>query len=281
MVPNPSPNDLLVLTVVNEPLEPLLWVFALVLGLVFGSFLNVVIHRGPLWWGLIDQEAVPHIRGARSKCPACGAQIRSWDNIPIISFLLLRGRCRDCGAAISPLYPVIEMLGALVAVTGLALFGVAPAAISFAIYGLFLIALGAIDARTGYLPDALTLPLIAIGLGVNIFPAGFVSSIDALIGAMAGGGVFLAVALGYRAMRGHDGLGLGDAKLLAAIGAWFGWTILAPVVLVASVSALLAVLVGSQGKTLSATQIIRFGPALAFAGFMVPVCSHLVPYLYP
>ncbi|MEL7200524.1 MAG: A24 family peptidase [Pseudomonadota bacterium] len=259
--------------------QAMILVFVIVLGLVLGSFVNVVIHRGPYWWGLQDPATQRHGFGPRSRCPSCGAQIRSWDNIPLISFFLLRGRCRDCGAVISPLYLVVEGLGALVAVTGFALFGATPTGAAFAAYGFCLIALGAIDARTGFLPDGLTLPLLGFGLGFNALGDGFVPLADAGVGAAVGGGVFLAVALGYRALRGHDGLGLGDAKLLAAIGAWFGWPVLAPVVLLSSLSALAFLLVSARGKPLSATQEIRFGPALCFAGFCVPVLGYFMPQI--
>ena len=244
--------------------------FALGIGLVVGSFLNVVIHRGPVIWGLVDDPVGRgSLWGPRSECPACRAQIRSWHNIPVISYLWLGGACADCGVIISRRYPLVEITGALIAGAAALVFGMTPMAALAAVFGWGLVALAVIDYETGYLPDAITLPLIITGLSASAVP-GWVSPADALIGAVAGYAVFWSVGTIFRAVRGIDGLGLGDAKLLAAIGAWTGWAGLAPVVLAASGLALSAIAVMHlSGRQVGAETEIRFGPALAFAGFVV------------
>lgn len=237
-------------------------------GLLIGSFLNVVIHRGPALWKLTDGDR--NSRGGfaapRSYCPACRKQIRWFDLFPIISFIVLRGKCRECGAPIALRYPVVEFLGAAAALVSVAVFGATWDAALAALFLLTLIALAFIDHETGYLPDALTLPLLAAGLAANI-TGRFVSLKDAAIGAAAGYLAFLALAAGYRALRGREGLGWGDAKLLAALGAWCGWVMLPPIVLAASVMALALAAAGAlTGRKIDAATPIRFGPALCAAG---------------
>jgi leader peptidase (prepilin peptidase)/N-methyltransferase len=197
---------------------------AIALGLLFGSFLNVVIYRLPRAQNL----AFPP-----STCPACGARIKPYDNVPVLSWLLLRGRARCCGAAIASRYPLVECLGGLLgwAVMKrlvLTLPGYTElylALLVFASYfalALALLALVFIDLEFMLLPDELTLG--ALGLGLLTVPLRHVSWLDALFGA-AGGFLFvwLFFDLGYRWLRGKPGMGLGDAKLLAVAGAWFGW----------------------------------------------------------
>jgi len=247
------------------------------LGLVVGSFLNVLIFRGPAIWKLIEPE---HPRGSlwgpRSQCPSCNSQIKSWHNIPLLSYLILKGQCADCSAKIPLRYPVVEALGALAAIISVALFGWNLSALVAALYLWTLIVLGAIDFETGYLPDALTLPLIALGLLVNAIGSigGFASRPEAFIGAIAGYGSFWLIAFYYERIRGREGLGMGDAKLLAALGAWCGWPALAPIVLIASVGALGFVgFAAIRGKNVEADTLIRFGPALALAGIIVFVAQ--------
>lgn len=271
---------------------PLLTIFCLLIGLVVGSFLNVVIYRGPAWWGLTDDTDRGTLLGPRSKCPRCRTTIRSWDNIPLISYLLLRGRCRDCGFKIPVLYPIVEGLGGAAALLSLAMFGPTIAGLWFALFCWTLIALAVIDAQTGYLPDMLTLPLIIAGFLTNGLAANgggnFVPLTDAIIGAIAGGGVFWAIAAGYRALRGHDGLGLGDAKLLAALGAWLGWMALAPIVLIASLAAIILILMSralagdaENSDDITGQTLIRFGPALAIAGVAVAAINRIYPLYGP
>lgn len=232
---------------------------ALVAAPFIGSFVNVVALRYPDWhaalWG-------------RSQCPACGVTLPALDLLPIIGFARRRGRCGACGAAISWRYPLME-LGALAiviwaasATSGLLLW-------ASCILGWTLLALTLIDARHKLLPDVLTLPLAAAGLafGLAIDPG---ESLDRVIGAGAGYGSFAAIGWAYWRWRGIEGLGLGDAKLFAAAGAWLTWTGL-PMVLLIAAPAALVVTLGRRllGRgSLALTQEIPFGPYLAL-GFWV------------
>ncbi len=267
------------------------------LGLVIGSFLNVVIYRGPARWGLIDfvvadeddQEngaenaavaamtpQTPADRGGfafpRSYCPACGTTIKPTNLVPILSYILLRGRCAACNAPIGIRYPIVELLGALVVVFALARYGVSMEALLASVFGWTLVALGGIDAETEYLPDALTFPLIAGGIAFNTVDL-LAPWPDALLGAILGYGAFWAVSKIYFALRKRDGLGLGDAKLLSAIGAWTGWQALPAVVFLGAVATLAAVgvmaFVAKGREKMTGETPVRFGPGLAAAGFIV------------
>lgn len=233
-------------------------------GLTVGSFLNVVIHRGPVLWGLVDAPSRGDLVKPRSYCPACKAPLRVANLVPLASYLAQRGKCARCGSPISARYPVVEALGAVVAVWSVMSFGWTPAALAASLFGFSLIALAFIDLETGYLPDAITLPLIGAGLAANA--AGlFASFQDALIGAAAGGAVFWGVSALYARIRKREGLGLGDAKLLAAIGAWTGWFGLPAVILIAALGTLAAV---ALRRGVAADEAIPFGPGLCAAGFI-------------
>lgn len=250
------------------------YVFSATIGLVVGSFLNVLIYRGPSIWQLVDGESRGSLWGPRSQCPHCKKQIKSWHNIPFFSYIFLKGQCAMCKTGISLRYPIVELLGGVAAIVSVALFGWTVLALAAAIFMWTLIALGFIDYETGYLPNALTFPLIAMGLGINSI-SGFIPWQEALIGALIGYGSFWLIAFYYERIRGREGLGLGDAKLLAGLGAWSGWTALAPIVLISSLTALILVGVTSlSGKSVKADTLIRFGPALAAAGIIVFVAQH-------
>ncbi len=194
-------------------LQAFIIAYAAVLGLIVGSYLNVVIYRLPRRLSTV----LP-----RSRCPSCGAPIRARDNLPVVSWLLLRGRCRACGAPISPRYPSIEAATAALFVGCVLAFGVSVAALAAAIFGALLIALAAIDVEHMLLPDRLTLPGLALGLALSPFlPFGGFRA--ALLGALLGGGILLALAGGWLLLRGEEGMGLGDVKMLAMIGAFLGW----------------------------------------------------------
>lgn len=245
-----------------------------IVGLIFGSFLNVVIHRGPAMWGLAgeDRRARGTLLGPRSKCPSCAATIRIRDLIPVVSYIALKGRCRDCAAPIALRYPVVEVLGAAAFATPFAVFGGAWAAPVASVFLLCLVALAAIDFETGYLPEAITLPLIALGLAANYVNL-YTDFASALIGAVAGYVAFWSISTLYRRLRGREGLGLGDAALFSAIGAWGGWMILAPTALAASLLGLGAMSVSAlfSRKPMNGVDPIAFGPALAAGG----ACSFL------
>ncbi len=198
------------------------------LGLIFGSFLAALVLRWP--------EGQSVLVG-RSQCDRCGRVLRAAELVPLLSALLSRGRCRSCGARIDPVHWRMELgCGAIGACA--ATFAPLPGALGWMALGWILLALAVLDARHYWLPDALTLPLAFLGLTIGPWVTG-VRLEDGLIGAAAGYGALLLVALGYKALRGREGLGLGDAKLLGALGAWFGWQALPFILLGASSLALL------------------------------------------
>jgi len=248
-------------------------------GALFGSFLNVVIWRGPAMWGLAGSAAAPrgNLFTPQSYCPACYTPIRIRDNVPLLSFVILRGRCAKCDAPIPMRYLLVEMLGAGAVLAAVLVFGVSLSAVLASVFLLTLITLAAIDWETGFLPDMLTLPLIAIGVAANA--AGlFAPSMDAVTGAAAGYFALWAISTIYKNLRGREGLGLGDAKLLAALGAWSGWAVLPATVMIAAITALAAVGIGRlRGGAISTETAIPFGPALTAAGIMVFLLRAAMP----
>jgi leader peptidase (prepilin peptidase) / N-methyltransferase len=244
------------------------WLLPVLVSPFIGSFLGVLIQRLP------DGDDVV---AARSQCNACHRTLGPADLIPIVSYLAMRGRCRHCGAAIGRFHLAIEL--AALAVTlwaagvddGLRLW--ADCAL-----GWTLLALAWIDARYMILPDVLTLPLVLAGLAFAWFlePDRIV---DHAAGAAIGWLLFWAVSRLYRLIRGRDGLGEGDAKLLAASGAWVTWSGLGPVMLVAALTGLGVALVGRlRGGKATATTPIPFGPPLAFATWLVWLYAPLIGY---
>jgi len=246
------------------------WLFLVIagaFGLAIGSFVNVVIYRGPALWGLAEPDSP---RGGLatpgSYCPSCRAPIPPWGLIPLASFAFQNGRCRKCNAPISLRYPIVEALGGLAAVASVATFGLTPGALCAAVFLFTLIALAFIDYDIGYLPDALTLPLIGAGLTANAFGL-FVSLKDAAIAAATGYAAFRLIGYVFKKLREREGLGQGDAKLIAAIGAWCGWTLLPATIFSAAAITLFAILIaGLRGANIKRNQEIPFGPALCIAG---------------
>ncbi|WP_448585944.1 prepilin peptidase [Thermaurantiacus sp.] len=220
------------------------------LGAVAGSFLATLVVRWPANRGL----------GGRSTCDSCGAPLGWRELVPLVSALWLSGRCRHCGARIDPIHPLLEAGGALVGALSLALVpGIAG--VAGALLGWGLLALAALDWRHLWLPDALTLPLLALGLGVGPAPAA-----DRFLGAAAAGGGLLLLHLGYRALRSRDGLGLGDVKLGMALGAWLSPILLPPLLLLASLAGLAVALAGRTAARPGETPI-PFGTCLALAAW--------------
>jgi leader peptidase (prepilin peptidase)/N-methyltransferase len=244
--------------------ESVLFATVFFVGLTVGSFLNVVIHRGPVLWGLVDGPTRGDLVAPRSYCPSCKTPLRIANLIPVLSYFAQRGRCARCDARISARYPIVETFGAASAVLAVLMFGWTPAALAAAIFAFALIPLAVIDLETGYLPDAITLPLIGAGLAANAAEL-FTPLRDAVIGAAAGFTAFWAIGVIYERLRKRDGLGLGDAKLLAAIGAWTGWAHLPIVILIAALGTL-GVIAVRQG--MKADDAIPFGPGLCAAGFL-------------
>jgi leader peptidase (prepilin peptidase) / N-methyltransferase len=252
------------------------YVFVILLGLVIGSFLSVVVHRLPVmleraWRAEVSpDEAAPggryNLAVPRSACPQCGHVLRARENIPIVSYLLLRGRCSACGTRISARYPLTELSTALLAVISLYAFG--PTLMAFAAFGLCvtLLATSLIDFDTKYLPDSLTLPLLWAGLIVNIGEGGFVPLREAVVGAIAGYVFLWCVYWLFKLVRGVEGMGYGDFKLLAAIGAWLGWQALPQVVLFSALAGAIVGLVATMVGRMRFEEPLPFGPFLAAGG---------------
>ncbi|MFT3965009.1 MAG: A24 family peptidase [Sphingobium sp.] len=205
------------------------WCLAgIVLGLVIGSFLGALVMRWPRG---------ERLRSGRSRCDSCGRTLAVRDLIPILSALASGLRCRTCRARIDPAHWVMEAGAAIIGGAAFALADGPLAALGWSLLGWLLLALALLDARHFWLPDALTLPLAFLGLTIGPFSTG-AGLLDRWIGAAAGYGALVLVAIGYRALRRREGLGLGDAKLLGAIGTWTGWAALPFVLLIASTGAL-------------------------------------------
>lgn len=251
-----------------------------VLGLLVGSFLNVVILRLPVMLERDWQAQCAEISGMTppqgaavslvrpgSRCPACGHAIRPRDNIPVLGWLLLRGRCRDCGSRISVRYPLIEAVTALLSVVVVLELGVTPAGAAALVLTWLLIALTVIDLDHQLLPDALTLPGLWLGLllslgGVLVAPG------TAIAGAAAGYLSLWGVYHLFRLLTGKEGMGYGDFKLLALLGAWLGWSSLPLIILLASVVGAVVGIAMILGLGRHRDQPIPFGPYLAAAGWI-------------
>jgi leader peptidase (prepilin peptidase)/N-methyltransferase len=258
----------------------LLFVTVAVVGLCVGSFLNVVIHRLPKMLERSWRAECAELSGAsvpdqpaynlivpRSQCPACGHRIGALQNIPVVSYLVLRGRCAACNAPISARYPTVELLTATLTVAAVVKFGATPAALAACVLLWMLTALTFIDVDTQLLPDNLTLPLLWAGLLANLLGAvPEVSLRDAVIGAIAGYLTLWVVYWLFKLIRGKEGMGYGDFKLLAALGAWLGWKALPLIILMASaVGAIIGIgLVVFKGRDHQVP--LAFGPYLAVAG---------------
>ena len=266
-----------------------LYALVVVLGLLVGSFLNVVILRFPAalihdWkcqcrelLGLEGEpDAAPaNIANGRSRCPSCGCPIAWYDNIPVVSWLVLRGRCRNCDGTISARYPIVELATAILSVIVIWRLGPETAGLTGLLLTWMLIAATGIDLDHQLLPDQLTLPLVWLGLFLNIFGI-FTDLESAVIGAIAGYLALWLVFHLFRLVTGKEGMGYGDFKLLAAIGAWFGWQVLPTVILLASgvgaVTGLALIALRRMGREVP----IAFGPFLAAAGWLVLVGGDVI-----
>lgn len=254
---------------------------ALLLGLVIGSFLNVLIHRLPIMldrdWTTQSREMLslpPEPAGAtynlllpHSECPHCAHKIRAWENIPVVSYLMLRGKCSSCRAKISLRYPLVELATGILSAFVVYHFGLGWEAAAFLVLTWGLLAMSLIDADHQLLPDVLVLPLLWLGLIVN-GQSLFTSLYDALWGAVAGYLSLWLVYWAFKLITGKEGMGYGDFKLLAMLGAWGGWQILPLTILLSSlVGAVLGVLMLRMRNAQTSTPI-PFGPYLAIAGWI-------------
>ena len=293
------------------------WLGAGLLGLCVGSFLNVVIHRLPLMmereWRAHCQEVL-HVESASpadrethscdqvaatdtavesapdqtqafnlltpaSRCPSCGHPVRPWQNIPVLSYLLLGGRCAECKTAISWRYPAIELVTALFAVAVVVQHSVGLSAAGGLLLTFALIALAVIDFDTQLLPDSITIPLLWLGLAFNLVST-YVALDQAVIGAMAGYLSLWSIYWLFKLVTGKEGMGYGDFKLMAALGAWLGWAALPGVILLSSiVGAVVGVtMIALRGHD---SQVpIPFGPYIAAAGWLMFMWGEPISALY-
>lgn len=227
-------------------------------GLIVGSYLNVLIHRVPIG----KSTVLP-----RSSCPYCGAAILARDNLPIISFLLLRGRCRRCGAPISWRYPIIEALTAGLFVAGAIVFGLGPRLLVALLFGCLMLLLAGIDLEHFLLPDRFTLPGILVGLTLQLWvpQPGF---LEAVVGALVGAGILILVINFWYWLRGEEGMGMGDVNMLALIGAFLGWQGALTSLVVATFSGALVGLVFLLTGRLGMRSRLPFGVFLALGGLV-------------
>jgi len=242
-----------------------------IVGLAIGSFLNVLIHRLPImieqsWLETTESTPALELHSPGSHCPSCKHSIGWIDKLPLIGFALLRGHCRHCGARISWQYPLIELLTCALFVWSLSVHPYWLQALAWAGFAATLLALAVIDARTTWLPDTLTQPLTWAGLVASAWGLTGVGLSTALWGAVAGYLSLWSIYWVFRLATGKEGMGYGDFKLLAALGAWFGWQALLPMALAASVGGLLYALVRKWMGIRSDKPEMPFGPFLALAG---------------
>lgn len=268
--------------------------FAFLVGAAIGSFLNVVIHRLPLmmykdWSQQCKElqedpflEKVPNsnisLAQPASRCPECSTAIHPLQNIPILSYLILRGKCSHCHTSISPRYFAIELACSLLAMYLVYLYGPTVQAFFYILFTFMLVPLVFIDIEHKLLPDSITYLILWIGVVYSLL--GYGISLDtSVIGVLAGYLSLWSVYISFKVLTGKEGMGHGDFKLFAAIGAWVGWKLLLPVILIASISGtLLSIIMMSLPKNssrkLSSTTTIPFGPYLAIGGWITLIWGH-------
>jgi leader peptidase (prepilin peptidase)/N-methyltransferase len=270
--------------------------------LLIGSFLNVVIHRLPImmerdWREQADElmntppeQELPQGRFdlvmPRSRCPSCGALITAWQNIPVVSYLILKGRCATCKASISARYPLVELMTALLAAAVAWHFGPGWEALMAIAFTLVLVSISMIDADTQLIPDSIVLPLMWLGLAMSLFHplhganTLFIAPQDAIVGAMAGYLTLWSIFWLFKLVTGKDGMGYGDFKLLAALGAWLGWQQLPMIIMMSAVVGVVVniTLILLRGKDRSIP--IPFGPYLAAAGWITMIWGELIKNAY-
>ncbi len=267
----------------------LVLLFGAWVALAVGSFLNVVIYRLPV---MLQRQFIQDAKEALSlpvdssagrfnlavpdsRCPACGHAITVSENVPIFSWLWLRGRCSACRTPISVRYPLVEFVTLALSLIVLARFGFSPMGYAACLFTWILLAATLIDYDTMLLPDQLTLPLLWLGLITNSW-LGYTPLGSAIIGAIAGYLLLWSTYWGFKLMTGKEGMGYGDFKLLAALGAWLGWQMLPAILLIASISALTWAIVQMLLKNMRREDPMPFGPYLAVAGWLALVAREPV-----
>lgn len=260
----------------------ILYIYAVILGLLVGSFLNVVVYRLPRilerqWVAdcaeLMDLTLMgpvaPHMSLAHppSHCPHCQHLIRPWENIPLLSYLALRGRCSTCRGPISWRYPLVELACGLVTLVVVMHFGLTWQAAAALLLSWSLLALSLIDYDTQLLPDAITLPFLWLGLLISLADL-FITPDAAILGAALGYGTLWGVYQIFRLTTGKEGMGYGDFKLLAMLGAWLGWQSLPQIILLSSCTGAMVGVLLVLMQRLRREQPLPFGPYLAAAGWI-------------
>jgi len=277
-----------------EQVPELLFAGVTILGVLIGSFLNVVIYRLPVMmeksWKEECAESFPdaniqidnevfNLVLPRSRCPECAHLIASSENVPLISWLLQKGRCKHCNCKISKRYPSIELLTGVMSLAVASMVPFGWPLVFALVFTWVLISLTFIDFDTMLLPDQLTLPLLWFGLIINISGT-FSSLTDAVIGATVGYISLWSIYWGFKLITGKEGMGYGDFKLLAALGAWFGWQALPIIILLSSVAgAIIGIVVIATSKD-KQSRPMPFGPYLAIAGWMYLVYGFEINQLY-
>jgi len=273
----------------------LLFSVCFILGLFVGSFLNVVVYRLPLMmettWKRECREFLKldpeepestkpfNLMVPRSACPSCGTQINAWQNIPVISWLFLRGKCANCKHPISIEYPLVELLTAILSLAVAIKFGASIQLVFALLFTWALISLALIDFHTTLLPDSITLPLMWLGLIISLVPV-FVDAPDAIVGAAAGYMILWLVFQAFKLITGKEGMGFGDFKLLAALGAWLGWAKLPMIILLSSLTGAIIGIMMMLVFRHKRSQPIPFGPYLAIAGWIALMWGDQIVAMY-
>ncbi|MBN1832807.1 MAG: prepilin peptidase [Deltaproteobacteria bacterium] len=238
----------------------MLTLFSFLFGLIVGSFLNVCIHRIPLKISLVHPS---------SSCPQCNERIRFYNNIPLISYIILRGKCRFCKKPISIRYPIVELLSGSLSLALFVKYGLTPHYFLFYFFSASLIVVTFVDLHHQIIPDVISLPGILTGLAaVSLFKVNGLSWKDSLIGMIIGGGLLYLIGVGYKWLRKKEGMGMGDVKLLAMIGAWMGYMALPYIILISSLT---GIIIGGGSLLLTRRglgQRIPFGPFLVLGTLM-------------
>ena len=270
--------------------------------LIIGSFLNVVIHRLPLMMEREWREQCAELQKTEpeqelptgafnliappSHCPGCGNQIRAWQNVPVLSYLMLGGRCAKCKQSISARYPLVELLTGILAALCAWRFGIGWEALMAIVLTFTLVPISIIDAETQLIPDSIVLPLMWLGLGMALFHpvAGsetlFIAPQDAIVGAIAGYLSLWSVYQLFKLITGKEGMGYGDFKLLAALGAWLGWQQLPLVILMSAVVGAVVGLSMMAFRNHDRSVPIPFGPYLAAAGWITMLWGETIKRTY-
>lgn len=234
-------------------------IVSFIFGLILGSFLNVCIHRIPMGRSIVHPA---------SSCPKCGVKIRFYDNVPLLSYLLLLGRCRSCRSPISPRYPIVEALTGLLSLALFSKFGPDPRYLLSLLFCVSLVVISFIDLDHKIIPDSISLPGILLGLVVSALGIFHVSWLDSFLGALCGGGFLFLTAIVFQWLTGKQGMGGGDVKLIAMIGAWMGWKTLPFVILISSMT---GILIGGTGLLVAGKGYrakIPFGPFLSLGALV-------------